>query len=80
MASEVERVALQFEGVELTKAEGKPNPITGEHVELTVQPVPNYDVDKTQLKVFLNEILPKHMLPKRIKISSVAVGHRYKRS
>ena len=37
MASEVERVALQYEHVELAKAEAKPNPITGQHVELTVQ-------------------------------------------
>ena len=37
MASEVERVALQYENVELVKAEAKPNPITGQHVELTVQ-------------------------------------------
>ena len=36
MASEVERVALQYEYVELAKAEAKPNPITGQHVELTV--------------------------------------------
>ena len=35
MASEVERVALQYEHVELAKAEAKPNPITGQHVELT---------------------------------------------
>ena len=37
MASEVERVALQYGYVELAKAEAKPNPITGQHVELTVQ-------------------------------------------
>ena len=37
MASEVEKVALQFEGVELAKAEGNFNPITGQHVELTIQ-------------------------------------------
>ena len=37
MASEVERVALQYENIELAKAESKPNPITGQHVELTVQ-------------------------------------------
>ena len=79
MPSEVERVTLQFEGVELAKAERKPNPITGQHVELTVQSAPNNDVDKTQLKAFLTSQLPNHMLPKRLKISSVAVGHRYKR-
>ena len=37
MASEVERVVLQYENVEFVKAEGKPNPITGQHVEVTVQ-------------------------------------------
>jgi len=80
MASEVERVALQFEGVELAKAVGKPNPITGEHVELTVQPTLDNDIDKDNLKAYLSSQLPNHMLPKRIMISSVSVGHRYKRN
>ena len=79
MASEVERVALQFEGVELAKAEGRPNPITGQHVELTVQAAVNTDLDKKQFKEYLALNLSNHMLPKRIKISSVAVGHRFKR-
>lgn len=79
MASEVERVALQFDGVELAKAEGKSNPITGQHVELTVQSAPNLDVDKSKLKAFLNDFLPNHMLPKRLKVSSVSVGFRFKK-
>jgi acyl-CoA synthetase (AMP-forming)/AMP-acid ligase II len=79
MASEVERIALQFEGVELAKAEGKPNPITGEHVELTVQPTSDNNIDKDSLKAFLSSQLPNHMLPKRLKISSVNIGHRFKR-
>ena len=79
MASEVERVALQFEGVELAKAEGKLNPITGQHVELTVQSSLINDIDKAKLKIFLSDVLPNHMLPKRLKVSTVAVGHRYKR-
>ena len=80
MASEVERVALQFEGVELAKAVGKSNPITGEHVELTVQPTLGNEIDKENFKTYLSSQLPNHMLPKRIKFSSVSVGHRYKRS
>ena len=80
MASEVERIALQFEGVELAKAEGKPNPITGEHVELTVQPTSDNNIDKDSLKAFLSSQLPSHMLPKRLKISSVNIGHRFKRA
>jgi len=80
MASEVERVALQFEDVELVKAEGKSNPITGEHVELTVQSALDNDIDKDNFKAYLSSQLPNHMLPKRIKFSSVSVGHRYKRN
>ena len=80
MAYEVERVALQYGNVELVKAEAKPNPITGQHVELTVQPATNTEVDKVGLKTFLSAQLPNHMMPKRIKVASVSVGHRFKRA
>ena len=80
MASEVERVALQYENVELVKAEAKPNPITGQHVELTVQSATNNEVDKAGLKTFLAEQLPNHMMPKRIRVAAVSVGHRFKRA
>jgi acyl-CoA synthetase (AMP-forming)/AMP-acid ligase II len=80
MASEVERVALEFEGVELAKVEGKANPITGQHVELTVQPKAGAELDKNKLKRFLSSELQSHMTPKRLKIESVAVGHRFKKN
>ena len=80
MASEVERVALQFDHVELAKAEAKPNPITGQHVELTVQSASDHDLDKVSLKAFLSEQLPNHMVPKRLKVASVNVNHRFKRA
>ena len=80
MASEVERVALQYEHVELAKAEAKSNPITGQHVELTVQSASNDEVDKVGLKTFLAAQLPSHMMPKRIKVAPVSVGHRFKRA
>jgi len=80
MASEVERVALKYEHVELAKAEAKENPITGQHVELTVQSASNSEVDKASLKTFLAEQLPNHMMPKRIRVASVSVGHRFKRA
>ena len=79
MASEVERVALKYEYVELAKAEPKTNPITGQHVELTVQPASNGEVDKTGLRIFLAAQLPRHMMPKRIRVASIGVGHRFKR-
>ena len=80
MASEVERIALEFEHVELAKAEGKPNPITGQHVELTVQSSVNHDIDKAGLKAFLSEKLSNHMMPKRLKVAAVIVGHRFKKA
>ena len=80
MASEVERVALQYEYFELAKAEAKPNPVTGQHVELTVQSTVNSEVDKVGLKTFLAAKLPNHMMPKRIKVAAVSVGHRFKRA
>lgn len=79
MASEVERVALQYEHIELAKAEGKLNPITGQHLELTVQPTVEHDLDKASFSAFLKTQLPKHMVPKRLKISSVSISHRFKR-
>jgi len=80
MASEVERVALQYEHVELAKAESKPNPITGQHVELTVQAASIGEVDKVGLKKFLASQLPSHMMPKRIRVALVKVGHRFKKT
>lgn len=80
MASEVERVALQYDHVELAKVEAKPNPITGQHVELTIQSKSEYKIDKENLKVFLIERLPRHMVPKRLKFGSVSVNHRFKKS
>ena len=38
MASEVERVALEFPGVSLVTVYPRQNPITGQHVEMSVQP------------------------------------------
>jgi long-chain acyl-CoA synthetase len=80
MASDVERVALKFSGVELAKVEGKSNPITGQHVELTVQPLKDKSIDKNELKSFLSSSLASHMLPKRIKVSQIIVGHRFKKN
>lgn len=81
MASEVERVALDFPDVTLVKAISKSNPITGQHVELIVQPAVSRDgIDKNSLLAFLKERLQPHMVPKRIIVQNVAVGHRFKRS
>ena len=79
MASELERIALQFKYIEFAKAEGKPNPITGQHVELVLQPKKGYKIDQSSLKTFLKNNLPRHMMPMRIKMSKVNIGHRLKK-
>ena len=79
MASEIERVALQFEGIELAKAEGKPNPITGQHVELVLQLQKKITINQSKLKNYLKDNLPRHMIPMRIKMLDVKVGHRLKK-
>ena len=79
MASEVERVAIQYENVELVKAVAKPNPITGQHVELIVQSAHKSEIDKASLKMFLSEHLQNHMMPKRIFFKFISVGHRFKK-
>jgi len=80
MASEVERVALTYTNVSLVKAIPKQNPITGQHVELLVQPVKEGAVHKDSLMAFLKGQLQPHMVPKRITFGSINVGHRFKKS
>lgn len=80
MASEIERVALAFPNIYLVQATAKQNPITGQHVELSVQPTTEGAVDKHLLLSFLKEKLQPHMVPKRIRLESVAVGHRFKKA
>jgi acyl-CoA synthetase (AMP-forming)/AMP-acid ligase II len=80
MASEVERVALTFPNVSLVKATPRQNPITGQHVELLVQATFEGGVDKDLLMSFLKEKLQPHMVPKRIRIENVSIGHRFKKA
>lgn len=80
MASEVERVALEFPGIALALAEPKDNPITGQHCELTVQTQTGMSIDVQFLKQFLALRLASHMLPRRIRVAQISVNHRFKRS
>src|SRR5262249_30642499 len=80
MPSEVERVALEYPNVSLVKAYPKENPITGQHVELLAQPTSDGAVDKDAFVAFLKARLQPHMVPKRVRIESVDVGHRFKKA
>ena len=78
--SEVEDVALEFPGVELAKAEAKENPITGNHVELTVQAYGTAELDVDGLRQFLKTRLEPHKQPMRVSLGTVGVSPRYKKS
>ena len=80
MASEVERVALLYRGVSLVKVYGKNNPITGQHAEIIVQPSNSKNFDKIAFKKHLSDHLQSHMIPRKIMIEEVEIGHRHKRS
>ena len=80
MASDVERVALEFPNISLVKAYPVNNPITGQHVELIAQPVDGKSIKKDELVSYLKSNLQPHMTPKRIRIENVSIGHRFKRS
>lgn len=79
MANEVEKVCLDFPDISFVKAFPRDNPITGQHVELVVQPKKENLIDKNLLISFLKEKLQPHMVPKRVKIENVPIGHRFKK-
>lgn len=79
MASEVEQAALKYPNVALVKVVPRRNPITGQHVEMTVQPTEGSTIDKADLLAFLKGRLQGHQVPRRITVESVSVGHRFKR-
>ena len=80
MPSEVERVALEFEGAKFAKAIAKHIPITSQHVELTGQSHDELKLDVSALKIFLAMELPEYMIPERITLASEKIRHRFKRS
>lgn len=79
MPSEVENVALAFPGIAFAKATGRPNPFTGQHVELTIQEAYPNSVDLEGLRDHLRVNLQSHMNPKRVTIGGIPIGHRFKR-
>ena len=79
MASEVERVALTFEGVSFAQCIPAKNPVTGQHAELEIQFTDTSLSDPAPLRDYLIAQLPTHMVPRRIRIASAQIGHRFKR-
>jgi len=79
LLSEVERVAYANPDVELATAKAIPNPITGQHVEITIQIQGERVVSIENLKKYFSETLPNHMRPRKIILDEINVGHRHKK-
>jgi long-chain acyl-CoA synthetase len=79
MASEVERVALAFVGVAQAHVRARANPITGQHVEIVVEPTSGPEFDAGAFQAHLRATLPPHMVPRRVQVGAVTVGHRFKK-
>jgi len=78
MASEVESIALEFPNIRFAKVFVRKNPITGQHIELFIEP--NHEKFREEpLKEFLDKKLQTHMTPKRITIGKIQINHRYKK-
>lgn len=78
LPAEVELAALSFPGVLLAKAVGRPNPITGMHVELTCQMQENVTASKEDVLRHLRHHLPPYAMPLRLALHRVSVSHRFK--
>jgi len=79
LASDVERIALDHADIDFVQVFSKPNPITGEHVEITIQLRDESKEDRISLKKYFIKTLPKHMCPQRIILSKINIGHRFKK-
>lgn len=79
-SSELEDEAVQIPGVAFAKAIPKSNPITGQHVELLLQPEDGSEIDVEAARDFLRKNLEPHKRPMKIKVGEIEVSHRFKRS
>lgn len=79
MPREIESAALRHVQVARAKAVGAPNPLTGQHIELTVELVPGSELDRSGFKKFLRAHLNSRFMPQKIVFGTVPINHRFKR-
>lgn len=81
VASEVERVALEFPHVAHVKATARNNPLTGQHVEMALELHDEQAFEGVDaFLAFLASRLPRHMVPRRVRLGSLSVNHRFKKA
>ena len=61
--------------------------IAGHHIrsirklkKLKIVSICDLDIDKAKLLAYLNSKMPNHMLPRRLKVATISVGHRFKKA
>ena len=78
LPSEIERVALLHPNCLRAKALGVDNALTGQHIEVTCEPMPESTLTRIILREHFRENLPDHFRPHRIRIGPILVTHRFK--
>ena len=79
MSKDVEIIALKHPSVIHAKAVAKNNPITGQHVELSLEiNEDNHDLKK-EIKMYLNKNLVPHMKPQKITFEKIQINSRFKK-
>lgn len=78
LPGEIERVALMHPEVLRARVVGVSNPITGQHIEVTVEPREGSTLDRRAMMAHFRAHLQKQLSPHRVMIDKVAVSHRFK--
>ncbi|HMA19528.1 MAG TPA: fatty acid--CoA ligase family protein [Gemmatimonadaceae bacterium] len=78
LPGEVERVALLHPDVLRAKVIGVSNPITGQHIEVTVEPREGAELDRRAMMAHFRSHLQKQLSPHRVTIGKVELSHRFK--
>jgi acyl-coenzyme A synthetase/AMP-(fatty) acid ligase len=79
LTSEVEAIAFKYPGLSDLNIIVKSNPITGQHIEMTVRTASDLTFDQNSFKDFLVSKLPRHMMPRRILFGEIPINHRFKK-
>jgi acyl-coenzyme A synthetase/AMP-(fatty) acid ligase len=79
LPGEVERVALLHPDVLRAKVTGVANPITGQHIEVVVEPREGVTLDRRAMMTHFRSHLVKQLSPHRVTIGKVEVSHRFKK-
>lgn len=79
LLTEVERVIYEIPEIEFVTVKAKNNPITGQHIEADIQINKSSTLDESEIRKILMHRLANHMIPRRINLTTVNIGHRFKK-